>query len=171
MANSSTSVRSARRASPARRSGRGVATEAAAGRTDYELKLPNGRIAALNVCKSLVADVWNPRVDRKSDIAGRVRGEHGDFALGYVNTTLAVRDGMPVLVYEGGSKCPKTDFMFGSAVIRFICDKDVYGAGTGACWLGCAAISRCIQGAHNWLLNILQTMWLPAPTSFHGGHM
>jgi cation-dependent mannose-6-phosphate receptor len=92
------------------------------------------------VCKSLVADVWNPRVDRKSDIAGRVRGEHGDFALGYVNTTLAVRDGMPVLVYEGGSKCPKTDFMYGSAVIRFICDKDVYGAGTRACWLGCAEI-------------------------------
>jgi hypothetical protein len=106
-------------------------------RKDYEFKLPNGLNASLNVCRSLADDVWKPRVDHPEDIAGRVRRAHGDFSLGYKNTSFAVRDGMPVLVYQDGTNCPKTDYMQGSAVIRFTCDKDVSGAGAGT---GCACM-------------------------------
>jgi cation-dependent mannose-6-phosphate receptor len=100
-------------------------------RKEYTISLPNDGNISINVCKSLTHEVWNARVLNPQDIGASVqrKNSHGDFSLGYVNTTLQVKDGMPVLVYEKGTHCPDSENMRGSAIIRFICDKDVYGAG------------------------------------------
>ena len=106
------------------------------------MSLPTtGRNITLNVCRSIVTDLWNPQVDRPQDVGGFYRGAHGDVSIGYVglfqteietrnlnfgdrkvNTTLQVRDGHPVLVMVDGSSCPQSDNIKASTAIRFSCD-------------------------------------------------
>jgi len=94
---------------------------------DYQFKSPSGHDFYINVCGPVRSETW--ALDRPEDVAGFFRREHGDFSIGSVNTTIAVRDGHPVLIMTDGSRCPKADSMTTSTAIRFICDTSVFGAG------------------------------------------
>ncbi|KAG2144708.1 uncharacterized protein EDB93DRAFT_1152848 [Suillus bovinus] len=87
---------------------------------DYEFKTPGGHSFYLNVCR---------RFPNNVDIAGLVRKDHHDFAVGLVNTTLEMRDTGLMLHLSNGSPCPGEDNLYGSSSIRFLCDASVYGAG------------------------------------------
>lgn len=50
---------------------------------DYIIEIEGGRKFFLNVCRGVVTDAWNTGVDESDgDIAGLVRRDHGDFAIG-----------------------------------------------------------------------------------------
>ncbi|KAH8111868.1 mannose 6-phosphate receptor domain-containing protein [Phellopilus nigrolimitatus] len=93
--------------------------------SDYVFTSHTGRNFTLNVCRSVVSDLWNPRVDRPQDVGGFTRGARGDISIGQANSTLHVRDRHPVLLLMGGSSCPQSDSMKASTAIRFICDDSV----------------------------------------------
>ncbi|EJC98619.1 mannose 6-phosphate receptor domain-containing protein [Fomitiporia mediterranea MF3/22] len=93
--------------------------------SDYIFESHSGRNFTLNVCRSVVSDPWNPRVDSPQDIGGFVRAAHGDFSIGQANTTLVVQDMHPVLYMMGGSSCPQAEGMKASTAIQFICDTSV----------------------------------------------
>lgn len=59
-----------------------------------------------------------------------MREDRKDFSIGRVNTTLQMRDGHPLLLLTGGSKCPGGGDLRASTAIRFICDRSVFSAGT-----------------------------------------
>lgn len=59
-----------------------------------------------------------------------MREDRSDFSIGRVNTTLQIRDGHPLLLLTGGSKCPGGGDLRASTAIRFICDRSVFSAGT-----------------------------------------
>ena len=50
---------------------------------DYQLQTGGGHTAYLNVCGGVRTDPWNTGLDEsQADIAGLVRRDHGDFAIG-----------------------------------------------------------------------------------------
>ncbi|KAF9237058.1 mannose-6-phosphate receptor binding domain-containing protein [Melanogaster broomeanus] len=100
---------------------------------DYELEA-GGHMFYLNVCRGVATDPWNTHVDEKDgDIAGLVRRDHGDFAIGLVNATLEMKAGDLLLRQSNGSPCTGTGTddvpVRGSSVIRFLCDTSIYAAG------------------------------------------
>lgn len=97
---------------------------------DYEFKTPGGHSFYLNVCRRVTTDPWSPGVPDGADIAGLVRKDHHDFAIGMVNTTLEMRDTGLMLHLSNGSPCPEGDNLYGSSAIMFLCDKSVYGSGS-----------------------------------------
>ncbi|CDO73171.1 hypothetical protein BN946_scf185007.g226 [Trametes cinnabarina] len=97
-------------------------------RKDYEFKSPGGKDYILNVCKPVSQEVWAPKVDKPEDVAAFTHRAHGDFSLGDVNRTVAVRDGNPVITLTEGTRCSTEGSQTGSTVLRFICDTS---AGTG----------------------------------------
>jgi hypothetical protein len=99
-------------------------------RHDYILTTPTGRNVTLNVCRSLSIDFWELKDIKEENVAAVVRRDHADFSMGYLNTTLQIRDDSPMLIYEDGSKCPKTDSMRGSTIIRFVCDSSASSPGS-----------------------------------------
>ncbi|KAJ8584103.1 mannose 6-phosphate receptor domain-containing protein [Rhizopogon salebrosus TDB-379] len=96
---------------------------------DYEFKTPGGHSFYLNVCRRVTTEPWSPGVPDGADIAGLVRKDHHDFAIGMVNTTLEMRDTGLMLHLSNGSPCPEGDNLYGSSAIMFLCDKSVYGSG------------------------------------------
>jgi len=62
-------------------------------------------------------------------VGGFLREDRGDFSIGKANTTLQIRDGHPLLILTGGSKCPGGADLKASTAIRFICDRSVFSAG------------------------------------------
>lgn len=48
--------------------------------------------------------------------------------LSETNTTLAMKDGHPLLYMSGGSNCPNSEYQATTAV-QFVCDKSVFAAG------------------------------------------
>ncbi|KIK94506.1 hypothetical protein PAXRUDRAFT_827915 [Paxillus rubicundulus Ve08.2h10] len=98
---------------------------------DYQFRTDGGHTFYLNVCRAVTTDPWNTGVDEKEgDIAGLVRRDHGDFAIGLVNTTLEAKEGGLMLRQSNGSPCTGLDSgLRGSSTIRFICDTSVYAAG------------------------------------------
>ncbi|KAF9225147.1 mannose 6-phosphate receptor domain-containing protein [Gyrodon lividus] len=97
---------------------------------DYEFQTDDGHAFYLNVCRGVTTDPWNTGVDESDgDIAGLVRRDHGDFAIGIVNTTLEMREGGLMIRQSNGSPCDGMDDVRGSSTIRFICDTSVYAAG------------------------------------------
>lgn len=52
--------------------------------TDYTFTSHSGRNFTLNVCRSVVSEMWNPKVDHLENVGGFVRGAHGDISIGYV---------------------------------------------------------------------------------------
>ncbi|KAL5519594.1 hypothetical protein ACEPAH_1277 [Sanghuangporus vaninii] len=91
--------------------------------SDYIITSHSGRNFTLNVCRSVISDLWNPRVDRPQDVGGFFRGDHGDFSIGQANTSLLFRNGNPVLFMTDGTSCPLSENMKASTAIQFICDK------------------------------------------------
>jgi len=50
---------------------------------DYQFQTDGGHSVYLNVCGGVHTDPWNTGLDEKQvDIAGLVRRDHGDFAIG-----------------------------------------------------------------------------------------
>lgn len=96
---------------------------------DYEFKTPGGHSFYLNVCRRVTTEPWSAGVPDNVDIAGLVRKDHHDFAIGLVNTTLEMSDAGLMLHLSNGSPCPGEDNLYGSSSIRFLCDASVYGAG------------------------------------------
>ncbi|KAG2141079.1 mannose-6-phosphate receptor binding domain-containing protein [Suillus clintonianus] len=96
---------------------------------DYEFKTPGGHSFYLNVCRRMTTDPWSMGVPDNVDVAGIVRKDHHDFAVGLVNTTLEMREKGLMLHLSNGSPCPEEDNIYGSSSIRFLCDASVYGAG------------------------------------------
>ncbi|KAH7923801.1 mannose 6-phosphate receptor domain-containing protein [Leucogyrophana mollusca] len=99
---------------------------------DYQFTTDSGRTFTLNVCRGVASETWN--LD-ESDVAGFVRRDHGDFSIGQVNTTLTMTANAPTLLLSNGSPCPDSSSdspARAGAVIRFICDTSVYGAGAPA---------------------------------------
>ncbi|KIJ13803.1 hypothetical protein PAXINDRAFT_170120 [Paxillus involutus ATCC 200175] len=98
---------------------------------DYQFQTDGGHTFYLNVCRGVTTDPWNTGVDEKEgNIAGLVRRDHGDFAIGLVNTTLEAKEGGLMLRQSNGSPCTGLDSgLRGSSTIRFICDTSVYAAG------------------------------------------
>ncbi|GJE86288.1 autophagy-related protein 27-like protein [Phanerochaete sordida] len=97
---------------------------------NYKFNSPDGNEYSLNVCRPVVGELWAVKVDEPEKVAGFTRREHGDFALGLVNTTLAVRDGDPTMTLTKGSACPNHPDMPAAATIRFKCDTSVTDNGT-----------------------------------------
>lgn len=77
----------------------------------------------------MATDPWSAGVPDNVDIAGLVRKDHHDFAVGLVNTTLEMRGTELMLHLSNGSPCPGENNLYGSSSIRFLCDPSVYGAG------------------------------------------
>ncbi|KAG2107006.1 mannose-6-phosphate receptor binding domain-containing protein [Suillus discolor] len=96
---------------------------------DYEFKTLGGHSFYLNVCRRVTTEPWSTGVPSNVDIAGLVRKDHHDFAVGLVNTTLEMRDTELMLHLSNGSPCPGEDNLYGSSFIIFLCDPSVYGAG------------------------------------------
>ncbi|OAX41010.1 mannose 6-phosphate receptor domain-containing protein [Rhizopogon vinicolor AM-OR11-026] len=96
---------------------------------DYEFETSGGHPFYLNVCRRVTTDPWSPDLPDGVDIAGLVRKDHHDFAIGLVNTTLEMRDTGLMLHLSNGSPCPAEDNLYGSSAIRFLCDTSVYGSG------------------------------------------
>ncbi|KAG2342060.1 mannose 6-phosphate receptor domain-containing protein [Suillus weaverae] len=96
---------------------------------DYEFKTQGGHSFYLNVCRRVTTEPWSTGVPDNVDIAGLVRKDQHDFAVGLVNTTLEMRDTGLMLHLSNGSPCPGEDNLYGSSSIRFLCDASVYGAG------------------------------------------
>ncbi|KIJ66586.1 hypothetical protein HYDPIDRAFT_109650 [Hydnomerulius pinastri MD-312] len=97
---------------------------------DYEFPIGSGHTFYLNVCRGVTTDPWNTDVpEGDGDLAGLVRRDHGDFAIGIVNTSLEMREGGLMLRQSNGSPCTGMDDIRGSSSIRFICDTSVYAAG------------------------------------------
>ncbi|KAI6012736.1 mannose-6-phosphate receptor binding domain-containing protein [Pisolithus orientalis] len=97
---------------------------------DYQFEIDAGRKIYLNVCKGVATDPWNTGVSEdEGDIAGLIRRDHGDFAIGIVNTTLEMVEGGLMLRQSNGSPCKDMDNVRGSSSIRFICDTSVFAAG------------------------------------------
>ncbi|KAL5494617.1 hypothetical protein ACEPAI_78 [Sanghuangporus weigelae] len=90
--------------------------------SDYIITSHSGRNITLNVCRTVISDLWNPRVDRPQDVGGFFRGDHGDFSIGQANTSLHFRNGNPVLFMTDGTSCPQSENMKASTAIQFICD-------------------------------------------------
>ncbi|KIM64114.1 hypothetical protein SCLCIDRAFT_1213514 [Scleroderma citrinum Foug A] len=102
-------------------------------RKDYELDIEGGRKFYLNVCRGITTDPWNAGVSEgDGDIAGLIRRDHGDFAIGIVNTTLEMVEGGLMIRQFNGSPCKSMDNVRGSSSIRFICDTSVFAAGKPA---------------------------------------
>lgn len=52
-------------------------------RKDYEFDIEGGRKCYLNVCRGTTTEPWNTGVSEgDGDIAGLIRRDHGDFAIG-----------------------------------------------------------------------------------------
>jgi len=97
---------------------------------DYEIQTDGGHAVYLNLCGGIHTESWHTGIDESHvDIAGVVRRDHGDFAIGLVNTTLEVKDGGVLLRQSEGSKCDSVENERGSSTILFICDTSVYAAG------------------------------------------
>lgn len=96
---------------------------------DYEFKTPGGHSFYLNVCRPVTTEPWSTGVPDNVDIAGLVRKDHHDFAVGLVNTTLEMTDPGLTLRLSNGSPCPGEDNLYGSSSIIFLCDTSVYGSG------------------------------------------
>ncbi|KAG9309117.1 mannose-6-phosphate receptor binding domain-containing protein [Chiua virens] len=97
---------------------------------DYEFQTDGGHTVYLNICGRVRTEPWNTGLDvSQVDVAGLVRRDHGDFAIGLVNTTLEVKGGGLLLRQSQGSSCPGMDDERGSSTILFICDTSVYSAG------------------------------------------
>ena len=52
--------------------------------SDYVFESFSGRNFTLNVCKPVVSEMWNPKVDNPKQVGGFVRGAHGDLSIGCV---------------------------------------------------------------------------------------
>ncbi|KAG1742620.1 mannose-6-phosphate receptor binding domain-containing protein [Suillus paluster] len=96
---------------------------------DYDFETSGGHHFYLNVCRPVSTEPWSPDVPDNVDIAGLVRKDHHDFAIGLVNTTLEMRGTGLMLHLSNGSPCPGKDNLYGSSSVRFLCDTSVYGAG------------------------------------------
>ncbi|KAF8435782.1 mannose-6-phosphate receptor binding domain-containing protein [Boletus edulis BED1] len=98
---------------------------------DHQFETDGGHTVYLNLCGGIKTKPWNTGLDDDShvDIAGLVRRDHGDFAIGLVNTTLEVKDGGLMLRQSQGSPCTGVEDERGSSTILFICDMSVYSAG------------------------------------------
>lgn len=60
-----------------------IYVDSVASRKDYELDIEGGRKFYLNVCRGITTDPWNAGVSEgDGDIAGLIRRDHGDFAIG-----------------------------------------------------------------------------------------
>ncbi|KAG1871578.1 mannose-6-phosphate receptor binding domain-containing protein [Suillus subluteus] len=99
---------------------------------DYEFETLDGHTFYLNVCRRVTTEPWSTGVPDNVDIAGLVRDDHHDFAVGLVNTTLEMRDTGLMMHLSNGSPCPGEDNLYGSSSILFLCDATVYGAGKPA---------------------------------------
>ncbi|PSS29738.1 hypothetical protein PHLCEN_2v2886 [Hermanssonia centrifuga] len=96
---------------------------------DYVFRSPEGQEYMINVCSPVTTETWAMKVDDPDNVGGFTRGEHGDFSLGYSNTTLTVRDGHPAITMSNGSPCPTHVHMHAATTIQFKCDTSVFGAG------------------------------------------
>ncbi|KDQ15563.1 hypothetical protein BOTBODRAFT_31456 [Botryobasidium botryosum FD-172 SS1] len=94
---------------------------------DYEVTGETGRKFYINACGSVMSETWN--LDKPEQVAGFFRGDHSDFSIGTVNTTLHLIQDQPVLVLTEGSPCPHASELKASSIIRFICDPSVRGQG------------------------------------------
>jgi len=94
---------------------------------DYEVLGDTGRKFFINPCGSVVSETWN--LDKPEQVAGYFRGDHSDFSIGNVNTSLHITQDHPVLVFTGGSPCPGASELKASSIIRFICDRSVSSQG------------------------------------------
>ncbi|KAL4068838.1 mannose-6-phosphate receptor binding domain-containing protein [Scleroderma yunnanense] len=102
-------------------------------RKDYEVDIEGGHKFYLNVCRGVTTDPWNTGVsDGDGNIAGLIRRDHGDFAIGIVNTTLEMVEGSLMIRQSNGSPCKNMDNVRGSSSTRFICDTSVFAAGKPA---------------------------------------
>ncbi|KAH0837758.1 Utp14 protein-domain-containing protein [Lanmaoa asiatica] len=98
---------------------------------DYQSQTDGRYTMYLNVCGGVHTDPWNTGLDENQvDIAGLVRRDRGDFAIGLVNTTLEMKDGGLMLRQSQGSLCTGMDNERGSSTILFICDTSVYSSGS-----------------------------------------
>jgi cation-dependent mannose-6-phosphate receptor len=95
---------------------------------DYEFTSPGGHNFVLNVCRSVSHELWNLKVTNPERVGGFIRRDHGDFSIGETNTTLAMKEGHPLLYMSGGSNCPNSEYQATTA-IQFVCDKSVFAAG------------------------------------------
>jgi len=96
---------------------------------DYNFKSTGGREYFINVCRPVATETWALKVDKPEDAAGFTRGDHEDFSIGSINTTLSVQDGNPLVVMTGGTLCANAGDLRASTVIRFLCDSSVSGSG------------------------------------------
>ncbi|KAI0685073.1 hypothetical protein BC835DRAFT_1291123 [Cytidiella melzeri] len=96
--------------------------------TDYKFKSADGHEYSINVCQPVTGETWALNVHEPDRVGGYTRHEHGDFSLGYANTTLAIRDGSPTLTMMKGSPCPTHQHMHAATTVHFKCDTS---AGTG----------------------------------------
>ncbi|KAF9458038.1 mannose-6-phosphate receptor binding domain-containing protein [Collybia nuda] len=99
---------------------------------DYDFKTPNGRLFALNVCRSPVTETFGLKDIKASEIGGFVRRDRNDFAIGALNTTLEVQGKNPRITMSEGSVCKyksSDTSIRASTVIEFICDTSIFGTG------------------------------------------
>lgn len=90
----------------------------------------DGRTYYLNVCRSVISELWNPKlIDNRELVGAKYRGEHGDYSMGEYNTTLRFEHNNPLLIYENGSPCAVDLTVKTSTAIRFLCDNTVFGSG------------------------------------------
>ncbi|TFK42200.1 hypothetical protein BDQ12DRAFT_720193 [Crucibulum laeve] len=101
---------------------------------DYEIKTTGGKTLKINVCQSVRSETFGLKDLDAADVAGFIRQDHGDFAIGKVNTTLTVFETHPRIAMSDGSRCKsKANGEPGdnkaSSVINFICDHNTIGSG------------------------------------------
>ncbi|KZV71029.1 mannose 6-phosphate receptor domain-containing protein [Peniophora sp. CONT] len=99
-------------------------------RKDYTFQSPGGQEFHINVCKSVVYELWNAEVVNPDTVGAVTRRERGDFSIGAFNTTVEVLHGHPLITMMGGSPCSKGEGMSAMTAVRFICDTSVFGAGS-----------------------------------------
>ncbi|KAJ8507698.1 hypothetical protein ONZ45_g9948 [Pleurotus djamor] len=104
---------------------------------DYEFKTQGGHQVVLNVCRSVRHETWGLDVEDPGEVGAFIRKDHGDFSMGKVNRTLAIKPPTSSspnpsiqLTYASGSLCKSSDSMHAQTTIEFICDTSVFSAGT-----------------------------------------
>ncbi|KLO16447.1 mannose 6-phosphate receptor domain-containing protein [Schizopora paradoxa] len=97
--------------------------------TDYTFSHSHQNFT-LNLCRGVVSELWNSKIENTERVGAFVRGAHGDLSIGEVNTTFHIRDNHPVLYLLNGSPCPQSSSnsdspTLSSTAISFICDKSI----------------------------------------------
>ncbi|XP_065337957.1 cation-independent mannose-6-phosphate receptor isoform X1 [Cloeon dipterum] len=99
---------------------------------NYRAELPDGRIYFLNVCRPLVPQSkLNCGAGAAACVARKLAGGKmvEELSLGYASTSPTITADGALLIYSGGSACPRRPSVNASTRIDFICDP--YGVNSG----------------------------------------